>query len=164
MAAYTHTTDEEARTARLDFERDLRFGWDMWAWARLQATTGHSPVYYYSFQHRPPFPKESVYASLGASNFAELWYVFDHLDQYSWPWISADRMVAEEMSTYWVNFARSGNPNGPGVPAWPAFENTEGRVQILSDPITTDGVLGIDRLRVFDAVYSEVRGKAFGSR
>jgi hypothetical protein len=70
MAAYTHTTDEEARTARLDFERDLRFGWDMWAWARLHATTGHSPVYYYSFQHRPPFPKESVYASLGASNFA----------------------------------------------------------------------------------------------
>jgi para-nitrobenzyl esterase len=71
--------------------------------------------------------------------------------------------VAAEISTYWVNFARSGNPNGTGVPPWPAFENTEGRVQYLDEPITTDGVLGIDRLRVFDAVYADVRGKPFAT-
>jgi para-nitrobenzyl esterase len=159
MAAYPHTTDEEARTARLEFERDLRFGWDMWAWARLQATTGHGPVYYYSFQQRPPFPEDSVYAGWGASHFAELWYVFDHLDQSPWHWTSADRKMAEVISTYWVTFARSGNPNGPGLPSWPAFENTQSKVQYLGDPITTEGVLGIDSLRVFDAVYSEVRGK-----
>jgi para-nitrobenzyl esterase len=163
MAAYPHATDEEARAARLDFERDLRFGWDMWAWARLQATTGHNPVYYYSFQLRPPFPKDSVYSGWGASHFAELWYVFDHLDQNSWRWTPADRKVAAEISTYWVNFARSGDPNGTGVPPWPAFENTEGQVQYLGDPITTDGVLGIDRLRVFDAVYVDVRGKPFAT-
>ncbi len=175
MAAYPHATDEEARTARLEFERDLRFGWDMWAWARLQATTGHGPVYYYSFQQRPPFPKDSVYAGWGASHFAELWYVFDHLDQSPWwyvfdhldqspwHWTSADRKMAKEISTYWVTFARSGNPNGPGLPSWPAFENTQGKVQYLGDPITTEGVLGIDSLRVFDAVYSDVRGKPFGS-
>ena len=43
VAAYPHATDVEARQARLDLERDLRFGWDMWAWARLQAGTGHKP-------------------------------------------------------------------------------------------------------------------------
>jgi para-nitrobenzyl esterase len=164
MAAYSHTNDEQARTGRLDFERDLRFGWDMWAWARLQATSGHNPVYYYSFQHGPPFPKDSVYAGWGASHFAELWYVFDHLDQYSWQWTSADRKMAAAISAYWVNFARSGDPNGAGVPQWPAFEKTQSKVQILSDPITTDGVLGIERLKAFDSVYSEVRGKPFGSR
>ena len=163
MAAYPHATDEEARTARLDFERDLRFGWDMWAWARLQATTGHSPVYYYSFQQRPPFPTDSLYAGWGASHFAELWYVFDHLNQSPWQWTSADRKVAEEISTYWVNFVRSGDPNGAGLTRWPAFENTQGKVQYLGDPITTDGVLGIDRLRVVDSIYSEVRGKSFVS-
>jgi para-nitrobenzyl esterase len=163
IAAYPHTTDEGAKTARLDFERDLRFGWDMWAWARLQAATGHSPVYYYSFQHGPPFPKDSVHAGWGASHFAELWYVFDHLDQYSWPWTSADRKLAGEISAYWVNFARSGNPNDTGLPPWPAFENTKNQVQYLGVPITTDGVSGIEHLRVFDAVYSEVRGKAFGT-
>jgi para-nitrobenzyl esterase len=163
MVAYTHSTDEEARTARLDFERDLRFGWDMWAWARLQATTGHSPVYYYSFQQKPPYPKDSLYAGWGASQFADLWYVFDHLDQYSWAWTSGDRRLAEEVSAYWVNFAKSGDPNGKGLPTWPAFENTKNQVQYLAHPITTDGVLGIQKLKVFDSVYSEVRGKKFGS-
>jgi para-nitrobenzyl esterase len=163
MAAYTHSTDEEARTARLEFERDLRFGWDMWAWARLQATTGRSSVYSYSFQQKPPFPKDSIYAGWGASHFADLWYVFDHLGQYVWQWTAGDRRLAEEISRYWVNFAKSGDPNGAGLPQWPAFENTKGQVQHLSDPIKTDGVLAIDKLRVFDSVYSEVRGKPFGS-
>lgn len=164
MATYSHTTDEEARTARLDFERDLRFGWDMWAWARLQATSGHNPVYYYSFRHGPAFPKDSVYAGWGASHFAELWYVFDHLDQNAWQWTPADRNLTAVISNYWVNFAKSGDPNGAGVPVWPAFENMKCQVQVLSDPITTDGVLGIERLRAFDTVYSQVRGQPFGSR
>src|ERR1700721_2957511 len=61
VAAYPYTTDAEAQQARLDLERDLRFGWDMWAWARLQAATGKSPVYYYLFRQQPPFPAGSVY-------------------------------------------------------------------------------------------------------
>jgi para-nitrobenzyl esterase len=48
-----------------------------------------------------------VYEGWGASHFAELWYVFDHLNQEPWSWSSADRKVAEEISSYWVNFARS---------------------------------------------------------
>ena len=80
LDAYPHTTDEEAVKARLDFERDLRFGWDMWAWARLQATRGKNRVYYYHFVHKPPFPKGSVHEGWGASHYAELWYMFDHLD------------------------------------------------------------------------------------
>jgi para-nitrobenzyl esterase len=80
IEAYPHATDLEARQARLDLERDLRFGWDMWTWARLQAGTGQSAVYYYSFKQQPPFPVGSVYEGWGASHFAELWYVFDHLN------------------------------------------------------------------------------------
>jgi para-nitrobenzyl esterase len=89
--------------------------------------------------------------------------VFDHLNQSPWQWTSADRKVAGEISTYWVNFVRSGDPNGAGLTRWPAFENTQGKVQYLGDPITTDGVFGIDRLRVVDSIYSEVRGKSFVS-
>jgi para-nitrobenzyl esterase len=40
VAAYPHTTEREARQARIDLETDRRFGWDMWAWVRLQAGTG----------------------------------------------------------------------------------------------------------------------------
>jgi para-nitrobenzyl esterase len=164
VAAYPYKTDEEARQARLDLERDLRFGWDMWAWARLQAGTGKNPVYYYSFRQRPPFPAGSVYDGWGASHYAELWYVFDHLDQSPWRWSKADRKVAKEISSYWVNFASSGNPNGRDLPTWPAFTNAESKVLYLGDPITVGGVANITSLSVFDTVYTSVRGKPFAAR
>jgi para-nitrobenzyl esterase len=161
VAAYPYATDQEAKQARLDLERDLRFGWDMWAWARLQAGTGQSSVYYYSFTQRPPFPVGSVYEGWGASHFAELWYVFDHLDQAPWHWSAADRKVADEMSSYWVNFAKSGNPNGPGLTSWPAFTHTDTKVLYLGDPILVGGVAYVNSLKVFDAVYTAVRGTPF---
>jgi para-nitrobenzyl esterase len=164
LAAYPHATDKDAREAQLDLERDLRFGWDMWAWARLQAGTGRNPVYYYSFRQQPPFPVGSVYEGWGASHFAELWYVFDHLDQAPWQWTPADRRVASEISSYWVNFAKSGNPNGTGLPLWPAFTNTDNRVLYLGDPVTVGGVASINGLTVFDGVYTTVRGKPFATR
>lgn len=164
VAAYPHTTDAEARQAQLNLERDLRFGWDMWAWARLQAGTGQKPVYCYLFRQQPPFPAASIYAGWGASHFAELWYVFDHLDQEPWRWTKADRRVAEEMSSYWVNFATAGNPNGPGLASWPAFTNTNSEVLYIGDRITVGAVASITSLRVFDDVYTTVRGKPFGVR
>jgi para-nitrobenzyl esterase len=160
LDAYPRSSDEEARKARLDFEGDLRFQWDMWTWARLQAATGHYPVYYYSFQQSPPFPTGSVYEGWGASHFAELWYVFDHLGQETWRWSAADRRLAKEISAYWANFARSGNPNGPDLPPWPAFTRQDSNVQYLSESIAPGAVVGIDRLTVFDAVYSGIRGQS----
>ena len=164
LAAYPHATDDEAQQARLGLERDLRFGWDMWAWARLQAGTGKSPVYYYSFRQQPPFPTGSVYEGWGASHFAELWYAFDHLNQEPWHWSTADRKVAEEMSGYWVNFARSGDPNAPGLPTWPSFTNAGNKVLYLGDPVTVGVTANINSLSVFDEVYSSVRGKPFAGR
>ena len=164
VSTYPHATDEEARQARLDLERDLRFGWDMWAWARLQAGTGQKPVYYYYFRQQPPFPVGSVYEGWGASHFAELWYVFEHLDQEPWGWSEADRNVAEEVSSYWVNFAKSGNPNGSDLPPWPVFSNAVSMVLYIGDPMSVGRVANINRLSVFDAVYTTVRGTPFAAR
>jgi para-nitrobenzyl esterase len=163
VAAYPHATDDEARTARLELERDLRFGWDMWAWARLQAKTGHGSVYYYSFQQQPPFPADSVYKGWGASHYAELWYVFGHLNQAPWRWSAADSKLAGQMATYWTNFAKTGNPNGRGLPVWPAFTNAGPRVLNLSDPIAVGGVYSLSSLTVLDQVYSAVRGAPFAA-
>jgi len=151
--AYPHATDEQARQARLDFERDLRFGWDMWTWARLQSA--HGPAYFYRFEQAPPFPTGSVRHGWGPSHFAELWYVFDHLDQESWSWSAGDRRVAAAMTSYWANFVKTGDPNGDGLPRWPTFDT--GNAMHFLDGSHTGAVPGTDKLAVFDAVYDAVR-------
>ncbi|MFT3789599.1 MAG: carboxylesterase family protein [Rudaea sp.] len=162
MTAYPHATDAQAKRARLDFERDLRFGWDMWTWARLQVAQGKSRVFYYSFDRRPPFPANSIQAGWGASHFAELWYVFDHLDQAGLQRSAPDRELADRIVGYWTNFIATGDPNGAGLPAWPAFDGERGQVLHLDSPVTVGGVESVDTLKVFDVVYASVRGKPFG--
>jgi para-nitrobenzyl esterase len=136
----------------------------MWAWARLEAMKGRNSVYYYHFAHKPPFPKGSLYEGWGASYYAELWYMFDHLNQEPWRWRKSDRRLADVISSYWVNFAKSGNPNGAGLPPWAEFTPADNRVLCLNDPIYTDGVPNLKTLTVFDTVYAQVRGAPFGSR
>jgi para-nitrobenzyl esterase len=163
LAPFPHATDAQARAARLGFERNLRFAWDDWAWARLSAAKPGAAVYYYHFTHAPAFPKGSVYDGWGPSHFAELWYVFDHLDQQpTWPWTAADQRLADEMSSYWANFVRSGDPNGPGLPPWPRFDGGGASVSQLDDPVSLGPVANLDSLAAFDAVYSQVRGAPFG--
>ena len=162
VAAYPFTTDAGAKAARLDLERDLRFGWDMWAWARLQAASDGPPVWLYRFAQTPPFPAGSPRAGWGASHFAELWYVFDHLDQEPWAWTASDRRLADMMSSYWVNFAKTGDPNGPGLPRWPAFDSTGRRLLVLTGDPTVGRVANPDQLHAFDATYDAVRGSSFG--
>ncbi|MGZ3402293.1 MAG: carboxylesterase/lipase family protein [Phenylobacterium sp.] len=160
--AYPHADDAQAATARGDFERDLRFAWDDWAWARLQAMAGQ-PAYAYRFEHKPPFPAGSVRAGWGASHFSELWYVFDHLDQETWAWTSADRRLADVMAGYWVNFARTGDPNGAGRPTWPRLRTTgESLLLRLDDPVQSGLPPELATLTIFDNVYGALRGAPFG--
>jgi para-nitrobenzyl esterase len=160
LDAYPHATDAEAKAARLGFERDLRFGWDDWAFARLQAK--RAPTFYYHFTQAPPFPASSVYGGWGPSHFAELWYMSDHLGQSPWTWSAADRALADAMARYWTNFVKTGDPNGGALPTWPAFGDG-GRVMLLGTPVRAGDVPNRASLDVFDAVYSSVRGKPFGA-
>jgi para-nitrobenzyl esterase len=154
---YPATTDREARESRAKFETELRYGWDMWTWARLQAKTGRGKVFSYYFAHLPPYPQGSPFADWRAGHWAELRYVFDHLNQEPWAWSDADRALANEMATYWTNFAKSGDPNGDGVPVWPNFTTDRERVLHLDDSATVGGVPDLEWLRRLDLCYIGLR-------
>lgn len=158
LAAYPVNDDASAQEARAAFERDLRFGWDMWSWARLQARAG-SPTYLYRFSRRPPFPAGSPRADWGAAHFAELWYMFGHLNQEPWAWTAEDRRLSSAMMDYWVAFARTGDPNGLGRPAWPRFDETAA-LRLDLDKTITAGPFVPGPLTTFDTVYDAVRTPA----
>lgn len=151
------SNDAEARETRAKFERDLRFGWDMWTWARMQAKTGKSRVFYYYFQHSPPFPAGSPFSNWGAGHWQELRYVFDHLDQELWAWTDADRSLANTMATYWTNFARTGDPNGDGVPAWPGFTTEAEQLMQFDGTTVVNVVPNRETLKLFDDLYATFR-------
>jgi para-nitrobenzyl esterase len=106
------------------------FGWQNYNWAKMQSATGKSKAYLYYFTHVPP--GEPNYGAFHSSEFG---YALRNLKLWSRPFAKLDYDLSEIMSSYWVNFAKSGNPNGPGLPEWPAFDNSSPRVIELGDQV-----------------------------
>jgi para-nitrobenzyl esterase len=73
-------------------------------------------------------------AAMGAYHGAELPYVFNTHDEWL-PTSSVDRQLTETVMDYWVNFARSGDPNGDSLPAWPQFRRGEAPVLRLDQRV-----------------------------
>ena len=66
------------------------------------------------------------------------------------------------ISRYWVNFAKSGDPNADALPKWPRFSLDAPEMLYLDDPIYTGPVANLKSLSAFDATYNVARGAPFG--
>ena len=76
------------------------------------------------------------------------------------PASEADKKVSDELLSYWANFAKTGNPNGAGVPTWPAFTNANQQVMQLNDPSHPVPVPNADQLKVLDGYFAWRRSQA----
>ncbi len=125
LRLYPAATDAQAQRSILDFAGDRFIAWSTWWWMEAQSKTGKQPIYRYRFDLGPPADPKGP--QLGAYHSAEIEYVFGQLDSKAGvAWRAEDRQLSEAMQKYWANFARSGDPNGPGLPKWPAYSAAEG--------------------------------------
>ena len=120
------TDDEAAQSQKL--LSSLSFGWDNYAWARLQTKTGKSKAFLYYFKRVPPGEPD-----YGAFHSAEFGYALHTLNKWDRPFTNTDYQLEEIMSSYWINFARTGDPNGEGLPVWPVFEENAPEVIEFGD-------------------------------
>jgi para-nitrobenzyl esterase len=129
--------------------------WHMRTWAKLQTKDAKSKAYWYYFTKVPPVAPGQT--SRGATHTAELAYVFDNLIPATLPWTDADRALADTISSYWATFAANGDPNGKGLPVWPAFkEKTSERAMILGDKVEAGNPLESARISSYDTNYSKL--------
>jgi len=151
LAAYPHATKQEARRSSRDIIREVLFGWPTWAWARQQNEHGASKVFLYYFD----FPKPG-----GAGHGADVAYVFGNLDGCLRPGSSGKNVaLSDAIMSYWINFAKNGDPNGPGLPNWPAFDTQSNKAMILDQSPEARTLPDLSKVRSFDAYWTTVRAK-----
>jgi para-nitrobenzyl esterase len=130
LAAYPSGSEAEALESAAALASDTFIGYSTWKWIEVHRKTGGSPIYRYSFDRKIPVApdtkvngKPATAGDVGARHAGEIEYVFGTLDSVpKVSWTDGDRKLSDLMLSYWANFARTGDPNGPGLPNWPRYD------------------------------------------
>lgn len=102
----------------------------MYLWAMNRAKSAKTPAYTYFWDHTLPGPDAARY---GAFHTSEVPYVMNTLYMSDRPFTAEDRKIADLVSSYWANFIATGNPNGKGLPHWPAVGEQPGMTMEIGD-------------------------------
>ncbi len=168
LKAYPAASDAEALESAAALGSDMFIGYATWKWIEMHGATSGAAVYRYSFDRKIPVPAGNTVmgvpatsADIGARHAGEIEYVFGALDISlpKVPWEPADRALADAMTKYWANFARTGDPNGPGLPTWPRYNPGDRRVLHLDLTIRDAEDVMRPRYEAIDAYVAAQRGR-----
>ena len=130
LKVFTANTDAEAQAAqtRLGLCQFAAFQSHLWAGFNKK-----NKSYLYQFSHVPP--DKLNFPNYGAFHTSEVPYALHTLSQWKRDWQKVDYDLEQTMSDYWVNFAKTGNPNGAGLPEWKSYDKETGQIMELGDKV-----------------------------
>ncbi len=135
LRLYPATDDAVAQRSAADYGGDAFIAYGTWKWIEFHRKTGESPVYRYKLDLGAPPSK--FHPDPVAFHSDDIEYVFGTLaTRPGAVWRPEDWKLSDQMMTYWTNFAKTGNPNGEGVPQWPEYGEGD-PVLHLDNPISS---------------------------
>jgi para-nitrobenzyl esterase len=151
LTLYPLESDAEARRAFEMLNRDRYAAWNTWDWARWQSRKGRAKAFLYYFDFPlARFPN-------GSPHWSEVPYVFANY----WWWEEQhmslrpeDLAMSDLIRRYWINFAATGDPNGKGLPTWPAFREDTQATMVFDRTPSARPLPNLERLRAFDRWYA----------
>jgi para-nitrobenzyl esterase len=154
LSAYPHATDAEASMSSREL-RQSTSAWNTWTWARLQTRNGTGKAFEYIFDYHPDNP------DVGSGHGSDVPYAFQTLGGGRQGGPSPEALELSGMiNSYWINFAKSGDPNGPDLPEWPAFAENDQEVMVFDAAPSARPVPNLDKLKVYDAYMAWRRGES----
>ena len=149
LVRYPHATDVDAVRATRHLRNDTSFAWNAWTWARRQSTQGRGKVYAYLFDRHAPQAE-------GAGHGSDVPFAFQTLTVRRAP-TPEDAALSDTISSYFVNFAATGDPNGRGLARWPAFTAADSRFMVFDAAPGPRTYPLLERVQVFDPYFAGVR-------
>ena len=141
LQLYPGDTDEQAVRSATAYGGDSFIAFGTWKWIEAHRKTGGSPVFRYHLELAAPPSK--FHPGWFAFHSDDIEYIFGTLDtRPDAVWRPEDRKLSDQMMSYWTNFAKTGDPNGPGLPVWPKYDRDDSLIH-LDSTITS----GPDTLR-----------------
>ena len=115
---------------------------------------GKGRAFVYYFDHRTPASPD------GANHGAEVTYVFGNFGGQGGAPQPEDLALSNLIQAYWINFAKTGDPNGTGLPSWPNFTEKNQDVLFFNTVAGAKPIPNLEKLKAFDAYYAWRRQKA----
>jgi para-nitrobenzyl esterase len=150
-------TDSESIASQITLSVDKTMGVSEYAWALKQNENNTAKTFLYLFTRKPP--AEGDKKRFGAYHTAEIGYALHNLDSIQRAWLPIDYSLEKLMSSYWVQFIKTGDPNGSGLPYWGPFSGRDPQTMIFSDSSEAGILPGKDALDFLYARYPGYQGR-----
>ncbi len=135
FALYYANTDEQVPQLATDLASDRFISYSTWKWIDVHSKTNGHPVYRYLFSRkRPAFIGHGSHNTdiMGAVHASDIEYALGNLKlNNSYKWESEDFETSKVFQSYLLNFIKSGNPNGEGLPRWFGLQSSIPKVMII---------------------------------